>query len=700
VDKSAESERVVPATPWRPDQILGMLAPTAVTIVGGSPRIGATRHLLLNLRNQYRPFAGPVRIVNPGAAPTEGVETYASVDQIEGDLGTVVVMMRAERTVDWLESLPADRTLAGVIVYAGGFAEIGNLRDTERMQRWATARQVPVIGPQSLGFLNAHGSACVELGRVPEPIVPGPISVLCQSGGLMGGSSRALLQRGLGVGTAVSYGNASVVGFADLAHALLHDEATRVILIHTEQLGDLTLLRQLGAAAHEAGKAVVLTLAGASEAGRRAVVSHTAAVSTPRNLARNVCEQAGIIWMNSVDDMLDAADALVSTGVPSIAKSGVGIFAGSGGGAIAIADALEEAGVPLVPPAPETIAAMRALGVSGEVSNPCDGGAGLLDRPEDYDRQVEAFASDPGYGIVCKVIGSSAPTPLMPAQLGQYQQFADMVPPLGKTAFLATPINQDVPDLVRWDGVAWGAGASRVAAKLRALNLWATYREDFHAAAPGPIESAPPPSGVTDGELVVLTGPAAAEKVGGLPVAWPSTYVVRSPEDASACVAAVEGEVVVKSECGLNHRAAVGAVIGPVAGPTAVGAALALIGARWGYPISVTAAVPHDTEWMVGVEYLEQYGWVISAGRGGVGAGAELRLYSGPLDRAGADLLVRRALGERRDDVVELLLALQRVGLAMPGFRSLELNPVVLSDDGELCALDIKVSFIDQSGSR
>lgn len=653
-----------------------------------------------NLRNDSCPFGGPVRIVNrrAGAADSD-VETVTDLNAVDGDLGTVFLMMRAGACVDWMETLPPDCSISGVVVYAGGFAEVGNLRDTRRMQRWATEQQVPVLGPQSLGFLTADAGVCAVLGTIPEAMAVGSVSVLCQSGGLMGGASRALLQRGVGVATAVSYGNGNVVGFADLAGALIEDETTRVILIHTEQLPDLRALLRLGQAAHDADKAVLLTLAGTSEAGQRAVVSHTAAVSTPRNLARCVCEQAGIIWMDDIDDMLDAAEALVSAGIPQRPRSGIGVFAGSGGGAIAIADALDAAGIPLNAPGERTVTELRRLGIRGTIGNPLDGGAGLLDKPEDYERQVQAFAKNPGYGIICKVIGSSAPTAAMPAQLAQYQQFVDIMAPLDKVPFLATPINQDTSDLVRWDGVAWGAGASRVAAKLRGLELWARYREYHHAVASDAptVVAVPAPAGTSTGPLRVVTGPAASDLLPDLPVQLPTTTVLTGPDDLAAGEIASLGEVVLKSETGLNHRATAGAVIGPVQGVDQVSAGISLLAARWGYPVSVSSAVQHDIEWMVGFEYLEPYGWITSAGSGGVGAGAELQLYHGPLDTSGADILLRRSLGESRSDVVDLLLAIQNAGLSLPGFRSLEMNPVTLSRQGSLCALDVKLTFIDQT---
>jgi acyl-CoA synthetase (NDP forming) len=685
------------AAPWPTSTIARMFSPETVTIVGGSPNNGASLRLIENLHHADCQFAGTIHVVNRRRAVVKGIQSVESIDEIDGGLGLVYLMLGTDASLRWLDSL-GGRAIDGIVLYSGGFAEVKNAEGERALRQWAATHQVPILGPQSLGLINPAAGFMGMCANIPESIRPGEAAALCQSGGLAAATARVLLQRGLGVGPVASYGNGSVLSFLDLAHALIEEEHVRCLLIHTEAVPDVRSLRSLGRRAHQLGKAVVLTLAGVSEIGRRTAVSHTASVATPQRLAQGVCEQAGIIWADDVDELLDSAEALLQSGLPERPARGVGIFAGSGGGAIAIADAMAAVGVDLPQPSAETVDRLRELGMSGAISNPLDVGAGLLDDPETYEKQLAAYIADPNFGVLCKVIGSSAPTRAMPAQFAQFEDFVRIVQKHGKVPFLATPVSQAVGDVVQWEGTPWGAGARRVAVKLRALQAWASFRavpedeqpwwQDVDEPAPVGGDAAP----TEHSELLhILTGPRVLAQLPPLPMALPPTVLIDNESDMEAWLAAPDLPVVLKSEIGLEHRAAVGAVIGPLRNQAAADPAVRLIAARWGFPISVNGFVPHSVEFMVGVEVLEGFGLVSSVGPGGVGAGSQLHLFSGPLSRQECAEQIHRALGIRDDAIASLLHALQDLPTRIPHFRSLEFNPVVVDGSGQLVALDAKL---------
>lgn len=674
--------------------VANVFSPSAVTIVGGSPRRGASVQILENLQRPDVPFQGPLHVINRSEQPVAGVSAVANVDDIPGPLGVVYMMLGAANSIRWLNELDG-RMPEAVVCYSGGFAEVGNNADDHALRDWSDRMGVPVVGPQSLGVMhtgNGFAGLCLTL---PEEVVPGPVAVLAQSGGMVGGSVRTLLQRGIGVAAAVSYGSASSLGFLDLARELVTDDTVKVILVHTESIPDLRELRALGRSAHMHGKPILLTLAGGSEAGRKAVVSHTASVATPRRIARGVCHQAGIIWVDDVDDLIDGAEALVHAGVPPRLDARVGVFAGSGGGAIAIADALASAGVALAPPSQITVDELRRLGVIAPVDNPFDAGAALLDAPENYAAQVEAFAADEGFGIVCKVIGSSAPSRAMPPQLAQYEDFVRQIQSMGKMPFLATPIAQQVIDPVRWEGTPWAAGARRVAVKLRVLQDWARHRAGDEHGDWWTQPSAPEPSVAREVDFAlppeVLTGPLAFPHIEQLPITIASSVLVTDDAEAEQLVKTFAGPLILKSETGLAHRAQSGAVIGPLRTDQEVRAGLTLLASRWGYPVSANDFVAHEAEFMVGVEHLEGFGVFCSAGPGGVGAGQELLLYSAPMSQADARRLGAHAMGPPIEPLAHLLMAMQELPAMVAGFRSLEFNPITLGPEGQLVALDVKL---------
>jgi acyl-CoA synthetase (NDP forming) len=676
-----------------------MFSPRAITIVGGSPRIGASVRLATSLTESVGDFSGPIRVVNRSRTAVRGVPAVASTDEIAGPLGLTYLMVSPAAAIDWLEKAEDRRDeIDGIVLYAGGFAEVGNDRDQAILAEWARSNDVPILGPQSLGLARAKSSLLGLCATMPANLTFGSAAVLCQSGGITGGSVRALSQRGVGIAAACSYGNGSIVTFIDLARALIAADDVEILGIHTEAIPDLDLLRVLGREADRLGKPLLLTMAGASELGARAVKTHTASVATPRRLAQGACDQAGIIWVEDVDQLVLGIDALHAAGPRSAIKPGIGIFSGSGGGAIAITDALSAAGVAMIDPAPATAERLRSLGIEGEIANPLDCGAAMLDHPDRYADQLTVFAQDPGYGIVCKVIGSSPPTHDAPAQLKQYSDFVETVQKTGRIPFLGTPVAQQV-DAVTWPGVPWESGAQRVAAKLRVLDLWARYRQRTppapEAAETGQgIQAQILRAGVSPAQLV--TGPRVMGMLTEAPVSMPPSMLLTSADDLNVTAGAA---VFVKTEAGLDHRWLAGGVIGPLDQPDSVRAAVQLLAARWGFPISVTIAVPHDAEYIVGVERFSDLGIVCSIGRGGIGAGEHLVLYRSPMDMADCRRLVRAGTGLDCDELAELTRWMVRLAEANPSFGSLEFNPVVI-DHGRLVALDAKLTVRDETLSE
>lgn len=683
---------------WTPAEVRPLFEPTIITIVGASPRSGASVHLLESLSRDDCRFPGTIHLINQSGAVVSGRQTVRDAESIEGSLGVVYLMIGAQASLVWLASVK-NRHIDAVVMYSGGFAEAGNTEADDELRAWAFEQRVPVMGPQAFGVLNPSKNFMGMCANLPERPTPGSVALLCQSGGLGVATARSVLQRDLGLGVAASYGNGAIVNFVDLGRAILADRAIRCLMIHTESIPDLRSLRLLGREAHRNGQAVVLTMAGASELGSAAAQSHTAAVATPRRLAQGVCEQAGIVWAQDVDEMLDSGEALIQVGPPDRPLGGVGVFAGSGGAAIAITDALSEAGVDLPQPSQHTQDTLRGLGFSGPVSNPLDVGAALLDRPDVYEQQLGAFLNDDKYGILCKVIGSSPPTRGLPAQLAQFASAVEVVRATGKTPFLATPVSQSVHDIVTWDGVPWGAGARTVAVKLRALQSWSRSRTELTDGpwwAESDDDMASRPRNRPSTATTILTGPPALDRLPALPIFFPTTALITGATDDYAVDAF---PVVLKSETGLEHRAEVGAVVGPLHDYTQLSAAMTYMAARWGYPISVNGFVPHEAETMIGVGVLDGLGVVSSVGAGGVGAGADLHLYTGPLRQRECQAQVRNALGAEDPQLADLLHALQSLPEQIPGFQSLEFNPVVRDQDDRLVALDVKLIVDESAGS-
>ncbi len=94
----------------------------------------------------------------------------------------------------------------------------------------------------------------------------GPIGVVSQSGGMSAMAYGLLRGRGLGVRHVHATGNEADVGVSELAWAVAHDPAVKLLLLYLENIAHPELLARTAAYARERDLPIVAVKAGRSEA--------------------------------------------------------------------------------------------------------------------------------------------------------------------------------------------------------------------------------------------------------------------------------------------------------------------------------------------------------------------------------------------------------------------------------------------------
>ena len=122
------------------------------------------------------------------------------------------------------------------------------------------------------------------------------------------------------------------------------DEATRVIAAYVESIRDgqrfIQVCRQVSA-----HKPIVILKAGRSEAGGKAVSSHTGSMAGSREAYSAAFKQAGAIEVYSVEDLLNVSQALDFLPLPAGRRAA--ILTNAGGPAALASDSLDENGFEL-----------------------------------------------------------------------------------------------------------------------------------------------------------------------------------------------------------------------------------------------------------------------------------------------------------------------------------------------------------------
>jgi acyl-CoA synthetase (NDP forming) len=171
----------------------------------------------------------------------------------------------------------------------------------------------------------------------------------------------------------VSFGNGIVLDSTDYLAYFDSDVDIKAIGMYLEGVKDgrrfLAMLREVSSR-----KPVVIWKGGRTEAGDRAIASHTGALARPRAIWDTVIRQSGAIKVTSLEELIDTMKALLY--LAPVYDDRMAIVGGSGGESVAIADAFVEAGleVPLLTPKSyEELATFFNL-VGASCRNPIDPG--------------------------------------------------------------------------------------------------------------------------------------------------------------------------------------------------------------------------------------------------------------------------------------------------------------------------------------
>ena len=311
-----------------------MLAPESVAVVGVSK--SNDRHPAnVIFRKLLHRYSLAVHGVNPTGGTLEGVSLASSVGAISAPVDLVVIAVRADAVPAVVEAA-ANAGAGGALVLSGGFAEVGRHDLQSQLITAAASTGLPVVGPNCLGLFVP--GLVDTLFLPPERLVPlpkGSVALVSQSGGFLVDEMIRFAAQGVGVSLALSVGNKDVVDEVDLIAHLAEDLNTRVIAFYIEGFrpGEG---RRFVEAARACPKPVVVLKAGRTEAGSRAVSSHTAALAGDHAVFSAALAQHGVFEARDAFHMASICESLVAFGPRSTVKR-VGILTGSGGhGALAV----------------------------------------------------------------------------------------------------------------------------------------------------------------------------------------------------------------------------------------------------------------------------------------------------------------------------------------------------------------------------
>jgi acetate---CoA ligase (ADP-forming) len=385
-----------------------LLSPRSIAIIGasGDPE-KLTGRPLRYLRDHG--FRGAIYPVNPRLSAIAGLASYRDIASLPEAPDVGLVLVAPERAEDAVRAL-ATRGCGAAIVLAGGYAESGADGAKRQEALKAAAGTMRLLGPNTIGLVNLSdkvaitASGALELGELPE----GRISVVSQSGGILGALLSRAADRGIGFAKLVATGNEADLDVADIMEALVEDERTAVLALYLEGLRRPAAFRRVAIRAAERGKPIVVYKVGRSEPGIRSVVSHTGTLAGSDRVYDGFFRQLGIVRAQSFNDLIDIPAALAA-GRRAKGRR-VAILTSTGGAGTLLADCCGLAELSLPPPDPETAQRLATLLGGDEAAaahNPIDVTlAGL--QPELLCAAMATLLESPSYDALIVVAGASA----------------------------------------------------------------------------------------------------------------------------------------------------------------------------------------------------------------------------------------------------------------------------------------------------
>ncbi|PIS34559.1 MAG: hypothetical protein COT37_01965 [Parcubacteria group bacterium CG08_land_8_20_14_0_20_43_9] len=317
--------------------------PETIAVIGATDRPGSVgRGLVKNLLAARR--GRKICLINPNRKKVFGIKTLPSVLAAKGQIDLAVIAVPAQIVPKITEEC-VQKGVKSVVIISSGFAEMGRkgalLQD--KVKQALSRAKIAFVGPNCLGVLRPP----TGLNASFAPLTPnrGDITLISQSGALIDAIIDASSGKSHSFSALISSGNEAGLTLVDFLNWAKNDPETKVIALYFEGLKNG---RRFFEAVKSIRKPIVVLKGGKTKATRRAVGSHTGALAGQAEIYSAAFNQAGLIEVDSIEQILNVSKAL--SWQPRC-KNGIAIVSNGGGAAILTADYCSKNNIDLPRPA-------------------------------------------------------------------------------------------------------------------------------------------------------------------------------------------------------------------------------------------------------------------------------------------------------------------------------------------------------------
>lgn len=700
------------------EALRSILQPRSVVVIGASTQEATMAGA--PLRNLLRHgYSGRIYAINPNRAEVAGVKANSSLKDLPETPDTAVLVVAADLVPQALRDCAALGIKSATVV-ASGFGEgaageAGYAREAE-LATVLRETGIRIVGPNTAGLMNVADNYVPRAAlNHPEKLRVGDVAIVTQSGALCNTLTNRALLHGLGLTYVAATGEQLDLDLWDFAAFALEDPRTRTILMIIEGFKSPEKFLKVAHRARELGKPIIALKIGVSDLGSSVVATHSGALAGVSAVQAAVLKEWNVVSVHEIDELWEVGHLMQLWGVPGGPASKIGLVSMSGGEAALAADEAAGLGLDFPQLSQPILDRLQALSPLAKAANPFDTAGGVMSRPELVGDAARIMLDEPGLDAV--VVAS-------PVFVGMYadRMYTSIIkaakevghPRVAVSAWTAGELTKSGQAILRSGELPIFKGAHRA---LRAIGCYDQYGLDSRRPLPAhPIAKIGRDSKV--GTSTVLTYWESRDVLAAAGVPFNKAEMVQTEEEAIEAAVRIGLPVSMKlSKSDIIHKADKGAVFVMLSSEAAVRDAarhLAELGQMEaglapGEGIVVEQFVGSVAAVLIGGSRDPEFGPVLVFGLGGgyAEAYADVDRATCPFDQDRSKRLIGATrIGkvlERQPKARKLLEGmLPRLGSWYASSREVyafDVNPLLVSSDGTVCAVDARIELAPSTSS-